>query len=196
MPVPPQSAATTPSPTLVDGLRAGIQAAQRSLDQLFAPYTVTVTTVEGWPLALPLIESDESSGRPSAIHLGAAFDVEGPIKARLLMLAGEGDDAKLTATLLRRAPSADGALDAEDRAALSEMANIVASSFLNGLARALKLRLLPSVPSLEESPLQDVLQAVRAAHGWVIGAQFTVALPSGAASGLFVAAPVLESPGA
>lgn len=176
------------------GLREGVDAIHRALVRLFAPHPVTTTDMDGTALARASAEQLADPDDGSVRHLGAAFLVEGPVHARLFLLVESGHDERLTSALLRRASDATRLLDAEDRAAFSELANIVASSFLNGLARELRLRLVPSVPLVAERPLHDVLNTVRPSDDWTVSAQFSVALPSGEAKGLFLAMSEPQAP--
>lgn len=190
----PPSSATEPSQAWVEALHSGTRALQLALQRLFATHTVAVEVIEQWP---PTTAAEHGrSGDIGSLHQGAAFDVSGPLRARLTLLATEGDAEQLTAAL-RGVPSrVNRVLDAEDYEAYSEMANIAASSFLNGLARELQLRLLPSVPSLSPSTLGELVRALEASGAWVTGARFSVSLPSGTASALFIAAPEPGSIGA
>jgi chemotaxis protein CheY-P-specific phosphatase CheC len=178
-------------PGFGEAMVAGLGAARVALARLFIPAPVALQAIDRCAETL----ANELAADPKARHLGVAFDVSGPVSARLVVLAVRGDDSRLSAALLRRSWAPEPKLDHDSLHAFSEMANIIASSFLNGVARELRLTLIPSVPSLPESPLEDVVASITAAPAWALGARFTVGLPAGEASGLFVAAPGIASRG-
>lgn len=186
-----QPRVTAPAPRWLVALHAGIDAAREAVTRLFSPYAVALETRDDWTSSLTATHAGQLA--LGARHLGAAFTVEGPIRARLLFLAAPGDDERLTSALLRQPSTPERTLGPEERAAFSEMANIVASSFLNGLARDMKLRLLPSVPAVAENTLIEVRDALLSPYAWALAAHFTVALPSSSASGLFIAVPDLDT---
>ena len=160
-------------------LAVGGESAKASLVRLFSPATVIVGGVRRWDAATPLVEVAERT-------VCVAFEVTGPFRAKLVLLAPDAAATQLASVLLRR-PLA--ALDADAREALSEMGNIVASSFLNGLARVSRTTLLPSVPALSEAHASTLASVVTPAGGHAFVAPFAVSVGGAVASGAFVATP-------
>jgi len=80
--------------------------------------------------------------------VAVSFGMEGDLQGRLLMVLPE-DDAHRLVGLLLNAPD-DGGFRDDQRSALSETANILASACLSAIGRLANLTLMPSVPSLRE----------------------------------------------
>lgn len=170
---------------LVAGMAAAGESARHALARLYTPSEVVLGAVERWrgdPQLIVGIRDDAA--------LGIAFDMHGPVRGRLVMVAGAGVGGRLAASLLRRTSTAldEGALEA-----LSEMGNIVASSFLNGLAHAAGLTLMPSVPLVANDALGEVIRSIAPARDLAFMAPFHIMLASGIVSGAFIAAPEAAS---
>jgi chemotaxis protein CheY-P-specific phosphatase CheC len=159
---------------LARAMAAGAESTRAALERLFVTARVTLDAPE-----------PERIVTPPEPCLGIAFDVVGPLGAHLALVVPESDARTLAAALLGTAPGAE--FDGAARAAVTEMANIVASSFLNGLAKALAMTLVPSVPHLIEDATRPLVEA-RQSPGIARVAAFSVALASGAAGGTFVVA--------
>jgi chemotaxis protein CheY-P-specific phosphatase CheC len=93
----------------------------------------------------------ETHGHDDVIVI--AFDVTGGVSGRLALVMNV-DVARLFAErLLGRRAKAAPWLGPASRGALSELGNIVASAFLNGVARLLHRSCLLSVPLVESAPV-------------------------------------------
>lgn len=85
--------------------------------------------------------------------IAASLDLLGDLSGRLLLVLPQTDAEELMALLLRQG----GANQREQqRSALAEAANIIASACLNAIGELTGLRLMPSVPSLAEHPARVV----------------------------------------
>ena len=98
-------------------------------------------------------------GGPETPVVVVALDVEGKVHGRLLLLMALGDAHALAGVLLGGGPRT-GALSEDERSAICEVANILASACLTAIGRALGMTLLPSVPRFAEDMAGAVLQEV------------------------------------
>lgn len=160
------------------GLASSTNAVREALAKLFDPSPVHLGPME--PMSVPSLLADETE-----IHV-VAFEVLGPVRAQLSLLTGQRAGSLLAGALLRR--HAGEAPGDEGRAALVELGNIVASSFLNGLAYAADLRLVLSVPALGQSLDDAASFSARVQNAFRLAAPFEVRLPSGPVRGAVVAA--------
>src|SRR4051812_20138024 len=85
---------------------------------------------------------------PRALVVG--FTISGGLPGRFALLTSEKNAYQIALDLVGSmgAPNKDGALGKRAVGALTELGNIGASAFLNGVARALETACVPSVPSL------------------------------------------------
>lgn len=156
-----------PAPTGVEdalavAMTSAAEATREALSRLFSREVLITKTT---PPMSPAFE-------PNAV-IQVAFDIHGPVDAKVIISAEGPAAAQLADALLRRrAPSLE--LDSDGREAISEMANIVASTFLSRLASLGRLRLLPSVPTLKETPVLK--------PGETVAAEYAVVLAGGPAS--------------
>lgn len=90
--------------------------------------------------------------------VAAGFTIEGDLHGHLWWVLPVDDARRLGARLLNR-PSLHGRLSSDERSALAEAANIVASACCSALAQLLKGRLLPSTPHLQEGDVGLLLGA-------------------------------------
>lgn len=90
--------------------------------------------------------------------LAAEFSIEGGLPGRLFWVLPREDARRLAGRLLRR-PTATGDVNADETAALTEAANIVASACLTVIGGLLRLKLLPSPPDLAEGEVGTLLGA-------------------------------------
>jgi chemotaxis protein CheY-P-specific phosphatase CheC len=108
----------------------------------------------------PLAEAEfvDALGGTASHAVGIWFTVTGTSVTRFALLMRESDALALAGRLLRADVSS---LDGRAQAALSELGNIAASAFLNGVAAAApqtaRSSVLPSVPKLEHGSACDVM---------------------------------------
>ncbi len=88
--------------------------------------------------------------------LAAEFSIDGGLPGRLFWVLPRDDARRLAGRLLRR-PTVTGTLTADEAAALTEAANIVASACLTVVGGLLRLKLLPSPPDLAEGEVGKLL---------------------------------------
>jgi CheY-specific phosphatase CheX len=147
---------------LASAMQSAAEATREALTRLFSREVLLTKTL---PPADPPFD-------PSPV-VQVAFDVNGPVDAKVIVSAEGPDAAQLADALLRRRV-ASTVLDPDGREALSEMANIVASTFLSRLASLGRLRLIPSVPDVKESATLH--------PGTTVAAEYEVVFAEGRAS--------------
>jgi len=140
------------------------EVARAALSRLFSPGDVQLRELRVGPDVEPLPLGS----------LRVSLDLEGPVTARLIVSVSRTDGLRLGDALLRRA-AADTGFDEHAAAALTEMANIAASSFLSRLALAARRTLVPTVPALEPASASDAALGV----DWFVTARYAVTLPAG-----------------
>jgi len=91
-----------------------------------------------------------------AVTIGFTF--EGNLSGHLWWVLPAEDARRLGGRLLAR-PTANGRLSTEERGALAEAANIVASSCCTAIGQLLRARVVPSTPHLQEGDVGMVLGA-------------------------------------
>ena len=91
-----------------------------------------------------------------AVTIGFTF--EGTLSGHLWWVLPVEDARRLGGRLLAR-PTANGRLSTEERGALAEAANIVASSFCSAIGQLLRAKVVPSTPHLQEGDVGMVLGA-------------------------------------
>ncbi len=159
-----------PRVSLADWVAAGERQARSALERLFAPATVG-----------PSEQSFESEEAPA---LAAAFELEGAPEVKVAFVSPVESARALCETLLKR-PAAD--FDPRAREAFTELGNIVASAFLNGIAAVSGSRLVPTVPAAQELSVAALLESF-GTEGERSVSPFEVRLEAGPARGLLVAA--------
>lgn len=162
-----------PHERFAQALAAGGATIQRALEKLLSPAAVTalpVRRLEAHPFDRVVLVRFRIDDRPSA---------------QLLVVANEASSALLASALHRR--HIDD-LDDDALRALTELANIVASSFLNGLSHSARLRLLPTIPQVETLDPDTTRAAFAALGSHAYEAPFEATLGQGCARLLFVAA--------
>jgi chemotaxis protein CheC len=132
----------------------------------------------------------QADGCAFSVH----FTVEGGARMRWMMHVTE-EGATLMGGLLLGTPTFAPPADGADlyTSALAEMANIVVSSYVGGVAAAVGLTLVPSIPYVGKGTLADTLEA---AFGDLDSSLLLVTdlrLPGVRYAGRIVAAPVEES---
>lgn len=103
--------------------------------------------------------------------LAAEFSIEGGLPGRLFWVLPREDARRLAGRLLRK-PTATGPLNADETAALTEAANIVASACLTVMGGLLRLKLLPSPPDLAEGEVGTLLGSGSAFDAVALEARF------------------------
>lgn len=173
---------------LAGAVAEGGHAAGQALARLCGADDVRVHPV------LPASDGEEALdtlGRDRDLHCSVRFEVTGGARATVMLLVDPASGDRLAARLLHRNVDDGLRLHPDGRAALEELGNIVASSFLTGLGRAVRATLLPSVPELEEATLSVLLRIPDAAVTFV--SRFEVVFAGENATGAFVASPSTES---
>lgn len=132
--------------------------------------------------------------QPEASAFSVHFTVEGGARMRWAMHLTQ-DGAALMGALLLGTPGFGKSEDSGDlyTSALAEMANIVVSSYVGGVAAAVGLTLVPSIPYVGTGSLSDTLTA---AFGDLESSLLLVTdlrLPGVRHAGRIIAAPVEDS---
>lgn len=167
-----------PMDMLARALAAGGITVHRALERLLSPARI---------IAGPMKKLDvQALERAVAVR----FCIHDRPQTKLLLLTEERAGASIASVLLRRRRTG---LDEEARQALAELANIAASSFLNGLSRTARLKLLPSIPVVEtlDSLAAQQVFATLGVHAYE--ARFDIVLPDGPVKTTFIAAADDES---
>ena len=120
---------------------------------LSCPFTISVPTVR----ILDYSEVAGDMGGPEQMIVGALLFLEGDVQGMILFLLQEGfASATLEALLGEPVNSLDG-LDEMAQSALQEVANIMASSYLNAIASLTGMTITISTPSLCTDMLGAIL---------------------------------------
>ena len=132
--------------------------------------------------------------QPEGSAFSVHFTVEGGARMRWMLNLSQ-DGATLMGGLLLGTPGFGKVMDTGDlyTSALAEMANIVVSSYVGGVAAAVGLTLVPSIPYVGKGTLSDTMEA---AFGDLDSALLLVTdlrLPGVRHAGRIVAAPVEDS---
>ena len=107
-------------------------------------------------LALPLADAVDAAGAPDDIVTGIVLQLEGDVDALVLLLIQAGD-----APILCNMLGVEAGTEVGD-SALSEIGNILGSSYLNALSAMTGLTLLPSPPTLATDLLGAIVASVLA----------------------------------
>jgi chemotaxis protein CheC len=107
-------------------------------------------------LALPLADAVESAGAPEDVVTGVVLGLEGDIDALVLLLIPIKDSETLCQLLGVEAQTEVG------DSALSEIGNILGTSYLNALAMMTGLNLMPTPPALTTDLLGAIVASVLA----------------------------------
>jgi chemotaxis protein CheC len=107
-------------------------------------------------LALPLADAVDAAGAPGDIVTGVVLQLEGDVDALVLLLIQAED-----ATTLCQMLGVEAGTEVGD-SALSEIGNILGSSYLNALSAMTGLTLLPSPPTLATDLLGAIVASVLA----------------------------------
>ena len=126
----------------------GAGSAATSLSQMLGGERVSVEVPD--VTTLPTRELGTALDTKSKVLCAVGFTISGGMEARLLLVFDENSAGRLAAVLLGRPQPNDGEkydFDSASRSALDETGNIVASSFVSGLGKLTKRRIMPSIPS-------------------------------------------------
>jgi chemotaxis protein CheC len=107
-------------------------------------------------LALPLADAVESAGAPEDVVTGVVLGLEGDVDALVLLLIPIKDSETLCQLLGVEAQTEVG------DSALSEIGNILGTSYLNALAMMTGLDLMPTPPALTTDLLGAIVASVLA----------------------------------
>lgn len=162
-----------PHQRFAEALASGGATIHRALEKLLAPAAVTSLPVRR---LVP-----RSLDRAVFVR----FRVDDRPNTRLMLVANETSGALLASALHRRHVRE---LDEDAMRALTELANIVTSSFLNGLSHAARLRLLPTVPDVQTLDPEDARAALASLGAHAYEATFEATFSQARARLLFVAA--------
>lgn len=184
MTLPPGEPEPAVREAIARAVAAGIEAASEALARLFAPAPTCMFAAQ------PL---DGSSIVAVTQGIAIAFDMEGELRARLLVTLEPAEAGLLASALLRRPGLSAAEVEAQE--ALTEMGNILASAFLNGVAHRTRSALVPSTPTFAQQAGAS-FAALRLSRDRAWAARFVVELDGRTAEGLFIAAPEPEVDGA
>ncbi|MHB9155637.1 MAG: chemotaxis protein CheC [Endomicrobiales bacterium] len=89
--------------------------------------------------------------------VGLYFQIDGDLGGRILIIFSKEGGHQMASILMGGEKIEEDRLSDMNRASLMEMGNIIANSYLNGLAGLLDMTLLPSVPYFAEDMLGAVV---------------------------------------
>jgi chemotaxis protein CheY-P-specific phosphatase CheC len=130
--------------------------------------------------------------QPDGSAFSVHFEVEGGARLRWMMHVTQ-EGATLMGGLLLGSPSGATEQPTMYTSALAEMSNIVVSSYVGGVAAAVGLTLVPSIPHVGSGTLADTLQAAFGDLESTLLLVTDLRLPGVRYAGRIVAAPVDES---
>ena len=132
--------------------------------------------------------------QPEGSAFSVHFTVEGGARMRWMLNLTQ-DGATLMGGLLLGTPGFGMVMDTGDlyTSALAEMANIVVSSYVGGVAAAVGLTLVPSIPYVGKGTLSDTMEAAFGDLDSVLLLVTDLRLPGVRHAGRIVAAPVEDS---
>ncbi len=130
--------------------------------------------------------------QPDGAAFSVHFEVEGGARLRWMMHVTQ-EGATLMGGLLLGSPSGATERPTMYTSALAEMSNIVVSSYVGGVAAAVGLTLVPSIPHVGSGTLADTMQAAFGDLESTLLLVTDLRLPGVRYAGRIVAAPVDES---
>lgn len=96
-------------------------------------------------------------GGPERPIVGIYFTINGDLGGRILLLFAQESGHRLASMLTGEGNGSTMTLDEISRSSIMEMGNIIANSYLNGMAGLLDMSLLPSIPFYAEDMLGAVV---------------------------------------
>jgi len=130
--------------------------------------------------------------QPNGAAFSVHFEVEGGARLRWMMHVTQ-EGATLMGGLLLGSPSGASEQPTMYTSALAEMSNIVVSSYVGGVAAAVGLTLVPSIPHVGSGTLAETMQAAFGDLDSTLLLVTDLRLPGVRYAGRIVAAPVDES---
>jgi len=130
--------------------------------------------------------------QPNGAAFSVHFEVEGGARLRWMMHVTQ-EGATLMGGLLLGSPSGASERPTMYTSALAEMSNIVVSSYVGGVAAAVGLTLVPSIPHVGGGTLAETMQAAFGDLDSTLLLVTDLRLPGVRYAGRIVAAPVDES---
>jgi len=130
--------------------------------------------------------------QPNGAAFSVHFEVEGGARLRWMMHVTQ-EGATLMGGLLLGSPSGASERPTMYTSALAEMSNIVVSSYVGGVAAAVGLTLVPSIPHVGSGTLAETMQAAFGDLDSTLLLVTDLRLPGVRYAGRIVAAPVDES---
>ncbi len=130
--------------------------------------------------------------QPNGAAFSVHFEVEGGARLRWMMHVTQ-EGATLMGGLLLGSPSGASERPTMYNSALAEMSNIVVSSYVGGVAAAVGLTLVPSIPHVGSGTLAETMQAAFGDLDSTLLLVTDLRLPGVRYAGRIVAAPVDES---
>lgn len=140
--------------------------AATSLSQMLGGERVSVEVPD--VATVPMRELGDQLGNGTRVVCAVGFTITGGFDARLLLVFDERSAARLASVLLGRPQPEDGeaiSFDPAARSALDETGNIVASSFVSGLGKLTRRRIMPSVPASGVAEATSIVGKVLAELG-------------------------------
>jgi chemotaxis protein CheY-P-specific phosphatase CheC len=131
--------------------------------------------------------------QPDGAAFSVHFTVEGGARLRWMMHVSEEGASLMGGLLLGSRLFGDIEGGTMYNSALAEMSNIVVSSYVGGVAAAVGLTLVPSIPYVGKGTLGDTLEAAFGDLDSVLLLVTDLRLPGVRQAGRIVAAPVDES---
>lgn len=135
---------------------AAAQAATALSQMLMQKVSINVPSLR----MLPIEEVSGALGGSESPVVGMYFGITGEMSGRILLVFDKKSGHALASHLTGNPVTKEGALEEMDRSALMEMGNIIANSYLNGLAGLLDIKLFPSVPYYAEDALGAVVDTL------------------------------------
>jgi chemotaxis protein CheC len=109
---------------------------------------------------VPLDKVPEALGGSESHVIGMYFTISGELSGRIMLVFDKKSGHHLAALLTSDQKNEKGKLGDIDKSAMMEMGNIIANSYLNGLAGLLDIKLYPSVPFFAEDNLGAVIDSL------------------------------------
>jgi chemotaxis protein CheC len=109
---------------------------------------------------VPIEDVPESLGGSESHIIGMYFTISGDLSGRIMLVFDKKSGHHLAALLTSDPKNEKGKLGEIDKSAMMEMGNIIANSYLNGLAGLLDIKLYPSVPFFAEDALGAVVDSL------------------------------------